>query len=49
MCKELVEKTKYNGIVIRKPIPPVIAIHTGYGAISIFFVDFKLDITEYKF
>lgn len=48
MCKELIEKTKYNGIVIRKPIPPVIAIHTGYGAISIFFVDFKLDIKEYK-
>lgn len=48
MCKELIEKTKYQGEVIRKPIPPIIAIHTGYGAISVFFMDFKHDIKKYK-
>lgn len=48
MCKELIEKTKYQGEVIRKSIPPIIAIHTGYGAISVFFMDFKHDIKKYK-
>ncbi len=48
MCSELIEKIKYDKDVIRNSIPPVIAIHTGYGAISIFFIEFKYNIKEYK-
>ncbi|MBD5423489.1 MAG: DegV family protein [Mycoplasma sp.] len=48
MCEEFVKKANYDGDLIRTQIPPVIAIHTGYGAISIFFLETKHKLDEYK-
>lgn len=48
MASEFKEKSGYNKTIIRSSIPPIIAIHTGYGAISIFYIEFKYDIKEYK-
>lgn len=49
LFKELVEKTKYSKDVIISPIGPVIAMHTGYGAMAVFYTDLLFDISEYGF
>lgn len=46
LANELKKKLSYKGEIIRLSIPPVIAIHTGYEAISIFYLD--CDIEEFK-
>lgn len=49
LSSKLKEEIDYEHEIIRRPIPPVIAIHTGYEAISIFFVDVDpKDIDKYK-
>lgn len=48
MAKEFAEKIDYKEKMIRRPIPPVIAIHTGYEAISVFYLDPKDDIEKYN-
>lgn len=35
--------------VARFSIPPVIAIHTGYGSVSVFVTKYEKDINKYKF
>lgn len=39
MLEELKVKLNYSGPVIRGSIPPIIAIHTGYGAMAVFFLE----------
>ncbi len=49
MFKEFRERIDYKGPIIRFSIPPVIAAHTGYGAISVFFTELRRPVEEYKF
>lgn len=49
MFEEFRNKINYTGPIIRYSIPPIIAAHTGYGAISIFFTYLEKDIKEYNF
>lgn len=46
---EIKEKVNYDKKAIRLDIPLVVAMHTGYGAISIFITKLKNDINEYGF
>ncbi len=46
---ELIEKIEYKKPIIRYSIPPIIAVHTGIGAIAIFFTELNKDISEYSF
>lgn len=43
LANELKEKIGYKADIIRRPIPPIIAIHTGYEAISIFYLECDLE------
>lgn len=49
LLQEALKKIEYNKTIIRSKIPPVISIHTGYGAIAVFFMELREDIDFYKF
>lgn len=49
MFAELVNKSNYEGPIIKSQIGPTIAIHTGYGAMAVFYADLELPVNEYKF
>ena len=47
--EQIRKETNYKKPYARFDIPPVIAIHTGFGAISVFFPEFELDFKDYNF
>lgn len=49
LFNDIKKQTNCNEPVVRLRIPLVIAIHTGYGAIAVFYDSFEKDISKYKF
>lgn len=49
LLQEALNEIEYSKKIIRSKIPPVISIHTGYGAIAVFFMKLREDVDFYKF